>query len=554
MLKRLSINNYVLIDQLEIDLESGLSIITGETGAGKSILLGALGLMLGQRADTDTLLKKDRKCIIEGVFDIRLYKLHSFFKTYELDYDSDTSIRREITPEGKSRAFINDTPVNLNILKELSTQLVDIHSQHETLLLNNSGFQLSVVDAFAKNEKLKGEYREALSGYKKCAATLRQLKESELKSKADIDYFTFQFNELNEANLLVGEQVSLEQEQEKLAHAEEIRTQLNIVTNSLNNAEDNIIQSLNTVHQTLSQLKKFDPDFQLLDDRLKATIIEIKDINAELNRAEETVSLDPKRLEIVEDRLNNIYKLLQKHRVDTIEELISLRDHFSDKLNEIDSLEELIGKTENELANFHAILSAKGKLLTKTREDAIPEIEKVITKQLSELAMPHGIFRIALLSFDLDQFTNDGFEKVQFLFSANKGVDFRELNKVASGGELSRLMLSIKSLMAKITAMPTVIFDEIDSGISGETAAKVALILKQMAAKHQLLVITHLPQMASKGDAHYFVYKEVAKGVTHTKLKLLSKEERIKEIARMLSGEELSEAAIGNAKVLLGNN
>jgi DNA repair protein RecN (Recombination protein N) len=554
MLKKLVVKNYVLIDQLDLSFSDGMSIITGETGAGKSIILGALGLILGQRADVASLLKKDKKCIIEGTFDISAYKLKTFFDEAELDYDQLTTLRREISIEGKSRAFINDTPVNLATLKALTSQLVDIHSQHETLLLNNSKFQLEVVDAYAGNEKKLNSYKQALNQFKSVQLRLDELIEAEAKGKSDFDYFNFQFSELDEANLSdPNEQITLEKEQELLNHAEEIGSYLAKSIGALSGPDESLIANLNLVLQSVSFLNKYDDRFEELSKRLKSSIVELKDINDDLERESQEINVDPVRLEQVQDRLSLIYKLQQKHRVDSIEALIEIRDQLSEKLANIGNLEDEIKALQSKLITLKNDVVAQGNDLTKSRQKAIPAIETEIKKQLSDLSMAHAVLKIEVIPAAVDQFYSDGLERVQFLFSANKGIDFREISKVASGGEMSRLMLCIKAIMAKLASMPTVIFDEIDTGISGETASKVGAILQQMSKHHQVMAITHLPQMAAKGNNHYFVFKEEVNGTTRTQLRLLNEQERINEIARMLSGEKLTEAAIGNAKSLLAS-
>jgi len=554
MLNQLSVKNYVLIDELEISFEKGLTIITGETGAGKSILLGALGLILGHRSDSGSLLKKDQKCVVEGSFNLKEYHLQSFFTSNELDYFDQTIIRREINPEGKSRAFINDTPVTLSVLKELSSRLVDIHSQHETLLLNNNQFQLSVVDAYAGNSKVLFQYQSLYNAYFSAIADLKVLQDAELKGKTDYDYFQFQFNELDEANLQLEEQDTLEQDQKKLTHAEEIRVQLSKAISLLSGSEENLVNGLLQVQQTLNALQRFGDFYEEQGKRIKSTLVELKDIADELEKAEQEINLDPKRLEEVENRLSFLYKLQQKHRVNTNKELIDLREDFNSKLAEIGSFENVIADKKAAVEKLLIQLIDAGNELTQSRKKAIPGIEKEIVKMLSELSMNNSVLRIAIHPVKEGEFMIDGMEQIQFMFSANKGIDFRELNKVASGGELSRLMLCIKALLAKLSAMPTVIFDEIDTGISGETGSKVGAILKQMAKNHQVLAISHLPQMASKGDSHFLVFKDEKKGHTRTHLKLLQGDERINEIARMLSGEQLTASAIGNARDLLAAN
>lgn len=553
MLKRLSVQNYILIDQLDITLGKGLTIITGETGAGKSIILGALGLMLGQRADANLLLNKEKKCIVEGTFDVSAYGLEDFFHAHELDFDRETTIRREINPEGKSRAFVNDTPVGLQVLKELAALLVDIHSQHETLLLSNSRFQLNVVDAYAENKKIRELYKSSFSSYKTLQKELTALIDAEQKSKGDLDYLQFQFNELAALNLQSGEQLQLEQEQEKLEHAEEILGQLAKATTGLQGGEENIVSELIAVQNIVQSLRKYDDQFESLSARIQATIVELKDVYDELDKAAGDLQVDPARLEWINDRLSALYQLQKKHRLSTVDELLVLQNDLEQKMLKIGSLEEEIEKKQAALKEGLTALKKVADELSASRKKAIPGIEKEINKQLVELAMPHAVLRIAQQPVDdKDTFLADGQERIQFLFSANKGMDFKELAKVASGGEMSRLMLSIKSLLARLSEMPTIIFDEIDTGISGETAARVGGILKSMAKEHQVLAITHLPQMASKGDAHFLVYKETKKSSTRSFLRELNEEERVNEIARMLSGEELTAAALENARDLLG--
>ena len=551
MLQQLSVKNFILIDELDIRLEKGLGIITGETGAGKSILLGALGLMLGQRADVGELLDKKKKCIIEGVFDIRSYKMNEFFKERELDYEELCTIRREINPEGKSRAFVNDTPVNLSTLKELSSRLVDIHSQHESLLLGNRSFQLNVLDAYAGNQELIKSYKSNFSIWKNAEKELQLLLQEDAKSKSDLDYLNFQYNEISALKLKSGEQTQLESEQQKLEHGEDILEQLNHSLQLLRDGDENVIAQLSSIHQMISGLKKYDESYTQQSDRIHSVLIELKDLYSELEDANGNLQPDPKKLEQINERLSQIYHLQKKHNLNSVEELLSFEEELSQKLERISSFDDQIIRLKKELETKKSGLIKSGNSLTVSRKKAIPALEKEVTLQLTELAMPHAVLRIALLEEAEGVFSNDGMEKIQFLFSANKGGDFKELAKVASGGEMSRLMLCIKSIMARMTAMPTVIFDEIDTGISGETAARVGAILKQMAKGHQVLAITHLPQIASKGNSHFLVYKEVKKSSTRSMLKMLNEDERLNEIARMLSGEVLTEAALDNARVLL---
>jgi len=549
MLKQISIQNYALIDVLEISFSENLNTITGETGAGKSILLGALSLIVGARADTSVLQDKTKKCVVEGTFDVKDYSLKDFYKDNELDYANETVIRREINPEGKSRAFINDTPVTLNILKELGERLIDIHSQHETLTLNSSGFQLSVVDSFASHNDLLQQYKEEYRDYKSAENKLNALTEKETQSKKDLDYFQFQFNELEDANLKPGELPLMEQELETLSNSEEIKTNLSNAYNSLEGSESNLISLLNEIKTSLASLSKFNSTIKEISDRLNSAYIEIKDIASEISSLEESTIHDAKKIEELNEKLDAIYKLQKKHNVNKIEELIEIKNSLSNKLLDITSLDEQISKLKVEIDKQKKSLSAKANKISKGREDAIPKIEKEITKSLSSLGMPNAKFEIR--NEKTETFSASGIDNITFLFSANKGSDAKELNKVASGGELSRLMLSIKSLVAKLTHLPSIIFDEIDTGVSGEVANKVGSIMEQMGNAMQVVAITHLPQIASKGASHLYVYKEIKAGKTFTKIKKLNKEERVQEIAKMLSTENPTPAAIKNAKELL---
>ena len=549
MLKKISIQNYALIDVLEISFSGNLNTITGETGAGKSILLGALSLIVGSRADTGILQDKTKKCVVEGIFEIKDYALKNFFKENELDYADETVIRREINSEGKSRAFINDTPVTLNILKELGEKLIDIHSQHETLTLNSSGFQLSVVDSFASHKDLLNVYKEEYSAYKSDENKLSELIEKETQSKKDLDYFQFQFNELEDANLKTGEQPLMEQELETLNNSEEIKITLTKAYNSLDGSDTNLLFLLNEVKSSLASLSKFNSALKEITERLNSAYIEIKDISSEISSLEESTVHDSKRIEELNEKLDAIYRLQKKHNVNKIEDLIEIKEALSNKLLDITSLDEQISKLKVEIEKQKKSLQSKANKLSKGRGEAIPKIEKEITKSLSSLGMPNAKFEIK--NEVSETFSSTGTDNITFLFSANKGSDAKGLNKVASGGELSRLMLSIKSLVAKLTHLPSIIFDEIDTGVSGEVANKVGSIMEQMGNAMQVITITHLAQIASKGDSHLFVYKEIKAGKTFTKIKKLNKEERVQEIAKMLSTENPTPAAIKNAKELL---
>jgi DNA repair protein RecN (Recombination protein N) len=551
MLKHLTIQNYALIDQLNIDLSNGLTIITGETGAGKSILLGAVSLMLGQRADVQALQDKTKKCVVEGSFDIKDYQLKNFFDTNELDYETTTTIRREINPEGKSRAFVNDTPVNLSVLKDLVSKLIDVHSQHETLTLNNSDFQLSIVDAYAGNEKLLTGYKAKYKEYKSIQQKLSELTEQENQSKKDLDYFQFQYNELDSAKLGSISQEKMEQELETLNNAESIKQGLSKAYASLNEGEVNLLSSLNEVRKIISDMARFNDSIKALNERLNSSYIELKDIAGEIENCESIITHDPGRIEELTGSLDEVYRLQQKHQVKTVEELVRIKNELSAKLSAISSLEEQISKLEKDLGKIRKEILQAAKTLSVKREEVIPKIEKEIKKMLADLGMPNAQLKINNRKLNDDEVGSDGLDKINFLFSANKGGDLRELNKVASGGELSRLMLSLKSLIAQLTALPVIIFDEIDTGVSGDIADKMGIIMQKMAGSIQVITITHLPQIASKGKNHLFVHKEEETNKTYTRIRSLNKEERIQEIAKMLSKNNPTPAAIKNAKELL---
>ena len=549
MLAKLRIKNYVLINELDVSFNNGLSIITGETGAGKSILLGALGLVLGDRADAKTLLDKNKKCFIEAEFTIKDYGLQDFFKAHDLDYESCTIIRREISPEGKSRAFINDTPVNLNLLKELSENLVDIHSQHQTLSLTESVFQLRVLDAVAAHAVLLKQYQQVYARHRTLEKLLADLIEKEHKSKAEFDFIQFQFNELDLAQLQQGEKEKLELELQLLTNTETILSSLSSAGQLLDDGNDNAIQALTQSFQVLNHVTKFHEGISALATRIQACKIEVKDIAAEINALQNDFHVNPYRLEIINERIDAYNKLEQKHRVTTAEELIALRNSFSDKLFDFSSMATEIEKTKVELAATYETLDKLSSQLTDNRKKASVKLKKEMANLLSEVVLPDAKFDVEI-SRSKD-FNASGYDHVQFLFSANKGTTARELGKVASGGEMSRLMLCIKTILADSEAMPTIIFDEIDSGISGEVAFKVGGMIENLSSKRQVLAITHLPQMASKGKTHYFVYKQAEKGITKSAIKVLDKDERILEIAKMLSGENITDASMENAKELL---
>jgi DNA repair protein RecN (Recombination protein N) len=558
MLQRLTISNYALIDDLEISFDKGLNILTGETGAGKSIILGALSLILGQRAESRYFFNQQKKCVIEGLFKISGFHLRSFFEDNDLDYESETLLRREISADGKSRAFINDTPVNLTALKALGEKLIDIHSQHATLEINDPDFQLLVVDSVAKHDDLLNEYRTKFKLYKKSISQLQQLINEADKAKADLDYFQFQFDELENAKLAADEQELLEQELFTLNNAEEIKRNLLGAYYLMNEGETSAIIQLREAGHQLSSLEKFNPEITELYQRLNSAIIELKDIAAEVEIIEQRTHTNEARAEEVNTRLSLIYNLQKKHRVSTNFELLQLQNDLSDKIQQAIFGDEAIEKLQKQIAEDKKELEGLAAQLSANRTKAIPGIETSVLHTLSEMGMPNSNLKIQPpppLKGEASEAVlgPDGIDHIMFLFSANKGHALAEMSKVASGGELSRLMLSIKSLVAQNTALPTIIFDEIDTGVSGEVANKVWQIMEKLADNLQVITITHLPQIASKGQSHYFVYKDDEGTTTYTRIKQLNEKERVTEIAKMLSGDKPGESALQNARELLGS-
>jgi len=548
MLQRLSISNYALIDDLEIVFDKGLNILTGETGAGKSIVLGALSLILGQRAESRYFFNQQKKCIIEGIFLIDGFHLKNFFEDNDLDYEAETVLRREISADGKSRSFVNDTPVNLTLLKTLGEKLIDIHSQHATLEINNPLFQLMVVDAVAKHPALLDTYRAKFSQYKKGNARLKQLIEESEKAKADLDYYQFQFDELEKATLAADEQEKLEKEHYTLNNAEEIKRNLLATGFLLQDSETAVLLQLREAGSQLTTPAKFNADIEQLRERLNSVVIELKDITAEIEGIEQRTYTDEARAEEINTRLTIIYNLQKKHRVSSNSELLQLQEELSGKIQQAVFGDEAIENLQQQLAAERKELEKLAAQLAAGRAKAIPQIEKQVVQGLAEMGMGNAVLNVSLTDTELDK---DGANAVRFLFSANKGHALAEMSKVASGGELSRLMLAIKSLIAKNTALPTIIFDEIDTGVSGEVANRVGLIMQQLADNLQVITITHLPQIASKGKAHYYVYKDDKAATTYTRIKQLSNDERVLEIAKMLSGDKPGESALQNARELL---
>ena len=560
MLKHLSIQNYALIEKVEIDFSNGLSIITGETGAGKSILLGALSLIAGERADASTLQDKTSKCVVEGTFDIHKYSLKPFFVNHDLDYADQTVIRREISPEGKSRAFINDTPVTLAQLRELSYSLIDIHSQHETLTLNETAYQLSVIDAFAlksiSGKTALEEYKSLYKKYKYAEGLLADLQEKERKSKLDIGYWQFQFDELHRLNLKAQEQEKAEEELKLLENAEEIKSVLNKVATTLNGSENamgntGVLPMVSDSKAQLNFISRLNAEYNELLSRLSSVYIELKDIANEIENLSEKVAFNPTRAQELTERLDAIYGLQEKHRLDSVEQLIAEKENIERRLKENSSLEIEINNLQKDVAQMQTKLFGLSKKISADRIKSIPKMQKEVSTLLSSLAMPNAQFRIEHIL--LETLTEQGIDKVKFLFSANKGSDMKDIYKVASGGELSRLMLCIKSIMAQSTLLPTIVFDEIDTGVSGGVADKMGEMILDMGHFMQVITITHLPQIASKGTSHFTVYKEERAGKTFTQIRSLSKEERITEVAKMLSAGKPTEASIKNAKELLNH-
>ncbi len=551
MLKHLLVKNYAIIDSLEIDFHKGLNIITGETGAGKSILLGALGLILGNRAETNVLKDKEGSCVVEGTFNLEGYNLEPLFKENDLDYLPTTLIRRHISPSGKSRAFVNELPVTLNLLKDIVGRVIDIHSQHQNLLLANANFQLSVLDSFANNVKLIDDYKTLYHNYKKLFNELSELNEKSEQAKADLDYLQFQLNQLDEAKLVEGEEAELEILQQQLSHAGDIKLALQEVVGYCNADEASVLIWLKDAQIALNRIEDFYPHAKELSTRIEACRIELKDIAQETEIQSEKVDVDPAQLERVSQRLDLINTLMQKHRVSSVTELIAIRDELRSKVDEIVNYDTIVERKTAELNALQTEAFSKAKEISATRTKVSASFEKSIQSLLAQLGMPYANFSVDISQ--VDELLPTGIDKAVFLFSANKQVAMQELSKVASGGELSRLMLSLKSLMVKAKGLPTIILDEIDTGVSGDIADKVGNIIFDMSTGMQVINITHLPQIASKGNTHFLVYKQNDSKTSTTHIRLLESDERVLEIAKMLSGEQISDAALSNAKHLLAN-
>lgn len=552
MLKALQINNYALISELEIIFDSGFTVITGETGAGKSIILGALSLILGNRADTKNIKPDTEKCIVEAHFDISTYQgINHFFELHELDFDSGICIiRREITNSGKSRAFINDTPVTVNVLRDLSTQLIDIHSQHENLLLTSESFQLDVVDTVANNYEQLSRYKIAFNELNQLRTELKELNQLAERQTAEQDYLQFQYQQLTEANLTENEQDELETESQILSHAEEIKSALE-KSFSLFDDEKMSLQLIRELISIVSNLKKYIPQAEIWTERLQTAFIDLKDLSVDINNYNQTIDYNPQRLAWVNNRLNEIYTLQKKFKTDTVDGLIQIRTNLEKNLKTIDSFAEQIEILNKNITIATDKLQSEANLLTKTRINACKPIELHLIEIMKMLGIPNVKFEVRIKS--KEDFTENGIDEIQFFFTANKNRELQSIQQVASGGEISRIMLSIKSLIANKSNLPTIIFDEIDTGVSGETAQRMGEIMQNMSRKMQVITITHLAQIAAKGKQHFKVYKDESGRRAETFMKQLNADERIIEIAQMISGAKISNAALINAGELLDN-
>jgi DNA repair protein RecN (Recombination protein N) len=548
MLKQLNIKNYALIKELELKPSDSLSVVTGETGAGKSIMLGALGLLMGNRADTKVLWNAEEKCVTEAVFDIKGYKLKDVFKAEDLDYDNTTVIRREISPGGKSRAFINDTPVTLEVMKKISSLLLDVHSQHETLLLGQQSFQLALVDAFAENENLRNDYTTAWKTYLATKKEYETLKAEAETLKAESDYIRFQLDELVKADLHDLDQAKLESEAKIMEHAEEIKQRFRASLAILQDGEYASRNSISEARSLMQQVNAYAEKYNTLFGRIDSLLIELDDIINELEREESSIDFDAERAEFVKERISTLYRLLKKHRLSDVAELIALQEELQEKANITDNVDEALATRKKAYEQAEKELKALAKKLSDTRHKVFAALAKEITSPLKELGIATAVIEFESQPVEPNA---SGADKIDILFSANKGISPRPLAQVASGGEFARLMFCIKQVMAEKQAMPTLVLDEIDTGVSGEIALKLGDMMKKMAKKHQLITISHLPQIAAKGDAHFYVYKDNSSSKTISIIKELDEKERIEKIAEMIGGAKPSKTALDSAKELM---
>ena len=550
MLQQLYIKNFTLIDELDIELHPGFSVITGETGAGKSIILGAIGLLLGQRADSKSIKQGADRCVIEAHFDLSRYDLKPFFDENDIEYDDhDTIIRRELTAAGKSRAFINDTPVALTMLKELGDQLMDVHSQHQNLLLNKQDFQLNVVDILANDSKELEEYQQCFANYQQKTKELNQLREEIERNKQNADFLQFQYDELEAAQLVEGEQEELEQQSETMSHAEDIKTALYEADNALNGDESGVVSQVKSAYNALNGISKVMPKTAELTERLDSCRIELKDIADEVSQLLERTDFNPAELDNINNRLDRLYELEKKYHVETVEELIQQRDDLKLKLSHIENSDEAVSEMEKEVAKLRSLCTQRAETISTMRQATADNMRSQLAQRLEQLGMPHARFDVSITKTELGK---NGQDSISFLFSANTSTPLQPVSQVASGGEIARVMLSLKAMISGAVKLPTIIFDEIDTGVSGKIAEKMAQIMQEMGrTERQVISITHLPQIAALGSHHYRVSKEETKNGTVSHMTELNNEERITEIAQMLSGSAISDAAIQNAKELL---
>ena len=549
MITSLSIKNYALIEKLAIDFSKGFSIITGETGAGKSIILGAMGLVLGKRADLTSLKNKEEKCVIEAYFDISKYNLQSFFEANDLDYENETIIRREILPSGKSRAFINDSPVNLQELQDLSLFLIDIHSQQQTQELSDEGVQFKIIDAIADNQAEIQSYQAILKSYKEDKSHLNSLLKKQAESIKEQEYNTFLLNELVAAQLKSGEQEQLETDFEKLNNVETIKESIDKSLALTNEEQIGALANLKEIKNSLQRIASFAPEYASLLERITSLVIELDDISDELTNCSEKLINDPEQLDLISQKLQLIFNLQKKHQVTTVDELLAIQNTLETTLFELGNLESDIATLTQSIQDKANQLNALALAIHQKRTDAVPVLANQLITILDPLGMPNVRFNIEIK--DTESYHQNGKDEIQFLFSANKGTDFGLLKKVASGGEMSRIMLAVKAILARYSKLPTLIFDEIDTGVSGEIAIRMGEIMKEMSQTMQIFAITHLPQIAAKGNAHFKVFKSTIGDDTQSELKLLNTEERVLEIAQMLSGAVVSDSALNHAKSLL---
>ena len=550
MLRQLYIKNFTLIDELDIELHPGFSVITGETGAGKSIILGAIGLLLGQRADSKTIKQGADRCVIEAHFDLSRYDMKPFFDENDIEYDdNDTIIRRELTAAGKSRAFINDTPVALSMLKELGDQLMDVHSQHQNLLLNKQDFQLSVVDILANDSKELEAYQQRFADYQQKQRELTTLREDIERNRQNVDFLQFQFDELSAAKLNAGEQEELEQQSETMSHAEDIKTALYEADHALSDDEQGVVTQVKRAANSLNSISKVLPQSSELTERLESCRIELRDIADEVGQLLERTDFDPAELDSINNRLDRLYELEKKYHTDSVEELITLRDELQQKLANIENSDEAVSELEKQVEQLRDVCTKKASAISALRQATAKKMKSELAQRLEALGMPHARFDVQITTEELGK---NGQDNVSFLFSANTSTPLQPVAQVASGGEIARVMLSLKAMISGAVKLPTIIFDEIDTGVSGKIADKMAQIMQEMGrTERQVISITHLPQIAALGSHHYRVSKEETKNGTVSQMQELNNDERIKEIAQMLSGSDVTEAAIQHAKELL---